>query len=320
MENINPLHKNMVLAEDTVLSHSLADMQAIDWQHALIADQALLRLAKPSAALMDVLATRFALDPLHVTDLYNPTHPPHFTRLKNGAMHIILRFPIAGNDENESMEATSISILADEKLCALIWPTTQFHIFPDRDLLGLSIAGCVSKIIHVLVDYLLSRVYALREDMDEFEEACLADVNNADLAKLLLMRKEMSALARYARTNALAIEKLLLNLNYKDNLRLQDAHEHMNRATAIAEAKAEHALNVMQAAQSLLSQRLNEVMTFLAVITVILMPMSIIAGIFGMNFVDMKVLSYPNGFALSVWGMLLLGLILGVFFKIKKWW
>ena len=76
----------------------------------------------------------------------------------------------------------------------------------------------------------------------------------------------------------------------------------------------------MQAAQSLLSQRLNEVMTFLAVITVVLTPMGIIAGIFGMNFKHMEVLDYPNGFALSVWGMLVLGAMLAAFFKFKKWW
>ena len=31
------------------------------------------------------------------------------------------------------------------------------------------------KIIHLLVDYLLRRVYVLREEMDEFEDECLAD-------------------------------------------------------------------------------------------------------------------------------------------------
>jgi len=172
----------------------------------------------------------------------------------------------------------------------------------------------------MLVDYLLSRVYILREEMDEFEEECLADVNRADLGRLLTMRKEMATLSRHARTNGIAIEKLMGDSDYKGNLRLIDAHEHMSRATAIAESKAEHALNVMQAAQSLLSQRLNEVMTFLAVITVVLTPMGIIAGIFGMNFTQMDVLGYPYGFALSVWGMLLLGAMLAVFFKFKKWW
>jgi len=301
--------------------HLLEDMREIDLQEALATpEHTLWRMANPSPGMLDLLCERFVLDELHIKDICSSIHPPHFTRLENGAMHIILRFPVDKETEDEFSEVTSVSILVDRDMCALVWPGKRFHHFTNADLKGLNVDECASKIIHMLVDYLLSRVYILREEMDEFEEACLADVSNADLGRLLTMRKEMATLARHARTNALAIGKLLTDPAYMENLYLFDAHEHMNRATAIAESKAEHALNVMQAAQSLLSQRLNEVMTFLAVITVVLTPMGIIAGIFGMNFTNMEVLSSPYGFALSIWGMLILGAALALFFKLKKWW
>lgn len=301
--------------------HLLEDMQEIDLESALATKaHTLWRMASPSEDMLQILRNRFSLDALHLKDICNPDHPPHFTRLDNDGMHIILRFPVEKETDDEASEVTSVSILIDSDMCVLVWPGQRFHRFTTHDLNGLNVDQCTSKIIHILVDYLLSRVYILREVMDEFEEECLADVNNADLGWLLTMRKEMATLARYARTNAIAIEKLMTDPAYKENLRLADAYEHMHRATAIAESKAEHALNVMQAAQSLLSQRLNEVMTFLAVITVVLTPMGIIAGIFGMNFTQMEVLANPNGFAMSVWGMLLLGAMLAAFFKFKKWW
>jgi len=301
--------------------HLLEDMREIDLQEALATpEHTLWRMANPSDKMLDLLIERFALDELHIKDIRNPIHPPHFTRLDNGGMHIILRFPVEKETEDEFSEVTSVSILVDRDMCALVWPGKRFHHFTNADLKGLNVDESASKIIHMLVDYLLSRVYILREEMDEFEEECLADVSNADLGRLLTMRKEMSTLARHARTNAIAIEKLMHDPAYKENLRLVDAHEHMSRAMTIAESKAEHALNVMQAAQSLLSQRLNEVMTFLAVITVVLTPMGIIAGVFGMNFTNMEVLGNPYGFALSVWGMLLLGAMLAAFFKFKRWW
>ena len=307
--------------ESSLHVHLLDDMREIDLQAAMAtAEHTLWRMANPSPEMLSLLSERFALDELHMKDILNSIHPPHFTRLENGAMHIILRFPVEKETEDEASEVTSVSILVDNDMCALVWPDKRFHRFTNADLKGLNVDECASKIIHMLVDYLLSRVYILREEMDEFEEECLADVNNADLVRLLTMRKEMSTLARHARTNAIVIEKLMADPAYKENIRLIDAHEHMNRATAIAESKAEHALNVMQAAQSLLSQRLNEVMTFLAVITVVLTPMGIIAGIFGMNFTQMEVLGHPYGFALSVWGMLLLGAMLAAFFRFKRWW
>jgi magnesium transporter len=127
-------------------------------------------------------------------------------------------------------------------------------------------------------------------------------------------------LARHARTNAMVIEQLRMSRIYRENLHLLDAQEHMQRASSIAESRSEHALSVMQAVQSLLSQRLNEVMRLLAMITVVLTPMGVIAGIFGMNFTDMSVLKSPHGFGLALFAMLLLGLMLAALFKIKRWW
>lgn len=315
---MNAAKNDLEPINNTEFASRLSDMQQLDWHQAINEDQALLRFANPTAEILQAIQKRFSLDELHLKDLCNPKHPPHFSRLEHNIIHIILRFPI--HTESGAREVTSVSILADSKLCALIWPQKRFHHFPTSDLMGLSINACVSKMIHRLVDYLLSRVYLLREEMDELEEECLSDVNNADLARLLAMRKEMAELARHGRNNALAIEKLMADPEFASDVRLTDAHEHMNRAYAIAEAKAEHALNIMQAAQSLLSQRLNEVMTLLAVITVVLTPMGIIAGIFGMNFAQMDVLALPHGFAWSVWGMLILGVILAAFFKYKRWW
>lgn len=306
--------------KDLVLGHFLTDMREISWSQALVDDNTFLHLSNPSDNVLEALSERFELDDLHIKDIRNPSHPPQFTQLQNGAVHIILRFPVVQAKEDGISEATSVSILADEKMVALIWPGERFHYFSDHDLIGLSVDECVCKIIHLLVDYLLRRVYALREEMDEFEDECLADFGNADLGRLLLMRKEFALLSRYANNNGITIEKLRANTTYRDSLLLIDAHEHMQRAAAIADSRSEHALSVMQAVQSLLSQRLNEVLTFLAVITVILTPMGIIAGIFGMNFTNMDILKSPNGFALAIGGMLLLGITLAVIFKVRKWW
>jgi magnesium transporter len=311
---------NAMNPNNSMLAHHLGDMAQISWQEALQGEQTIVRLANPSDDQVEALAERFSLDELHIKDIRNLIHPPYFSELKNGARHIIFRFPIEQETDDAASEVSSISILTDDRMCVLIWPGEHFHRFRNQDLAGLSVDDCVSKIIHILIDHLLLRVYVLRENMDEFEDECLADVGKADLNRLLQMRKELASLARLARTNAIAIDKLRTDPVYKENLRLIDAHEHMHRATSIAESRAEHALNVMQAVQSLLSQRLNDVMRFIAVITVIMTPMGIIAGIFGMNFTNMEVLSHPYGFALSLWAMLLLGAALAVFFKIRKWW
>lgn len=300
--------------------HRLADMSPLDWRQALSESGTLLRVAQPTPALLDALTGRFGLDALYLKDICNPAHPAQFSRLEQGGVLLILRFPVLDGPVELASESVSVSLLADERMCVLLWPGASHQAVADRELRELSVADCQSKLAHHLIDSLLRRVYTLRDQMDDVEDECLANVDRADLGRLLLMRKEFATLARHARTNALAIEQLRAERAYRDNLHLLDAQEHMQRASAIAESRGEHVLSVMQAVQSLLSQRLNEVMRLLAMITVVLTPMGVIAGIFGMNFTDMSVLRSPHGFALALLSMLVLGIVLVTLFKLKRWW
>jgi magnesium transporter len=308
------------VTEEILLGHRLAEMEAVDWRQSLRDEGMLLRIAHPSPLVLDILAERFGLDSLYIKDICNPSHPPQFSRLELGGVLLILRFPILSEQNGSSGDSVSVSLLADDRMCALIWSGERHQDVPDRELLNLSVDECAAKFVHHLVDPLLRRVYVLRDEMDDVEDECLANVDKADLGHLLLMRKEFALLARHARTNAMVIEQLRMSRIYRENLHLLDAQEHMQRASSIAESRSEHALSVMQAVQSLLSQRLNEVMRLLAMITVVLTPMGVIAGIFGMNFTDMSVLKSPHGFGLALFAMLLLGLMLAALFKIKRWW
>ncbi|MDD4977226.1 MAG: CorA family divalent cation transporter [Gallionella sp.] len=307
-------------SNEILLGNRLDDMGALDWREALGAEAALLRVARPSTSVLEALAERFGLDSLYVKDICNPAHPPQFSRLEEGGVLLILRFPIATGDEAGGGVSVSVSLLADNKLCVLIWPGERYQDVPERELRESSVDECVAKFVHHLIDPLLRRVYVLRDEMDDVEDECLANVDKADLGSLLLMRKEFATLARNARTNAMVIEQLRMHSIYRENLHLMDAQEHMQRASVIAESRSEHALSVMQAVQSLLSQRLNEVMRLLAMITVVLTPMGVIAGIFGMNFSNMSVLQSPHGFGLALLSMLILGGCLVTVFKLKRWW
>ena len=301
-----------------VSAHRCLDMAHISVDEALGSENTLLRVADPDQAVLKKIQQRFHLDDLHLKDILNVAHPAHLSHI-DGTIHLILRFPVPG-DQEDAFEMTSVSVLLDERMCALVWPGHRLHRFRDDQLLSDGVEECASIIIHTLVDHLLKRVYTVRSEMDEIEDDCLDDVEHADMTRLLRMRKELVSLERVALANGVALEKLITKEPFSGNVRLLDALEHMRRSYALAESKADHALGVMQAVQSLLGQRLNEVMRFLAVVTFILSPMAVITGIFGMNFTQMEVLSSPWGFALTLWGMATLGVGLAIAFRFKRWW
>ena len=303
-----------------IIVQKLGTMAHLSLDDAMQESGVILRAANPDSALIEAIQTRFDLDALQVKDTLNASHPPHFSKLQQG-FHLILRFPAhIDTDHVHELDLTSVSLLVDERMCALVWPGMRHHFFKDKEISGKGINDTVVRIIHTLVNRLLHRVHELRDEVDNLEDACLEDAERADLQTLLHLRKGLASLARAAHANHIALERLSSKQGYSDNVRLSDAMEHMRRATALAESKAEHALIVMQAIQSMVGQRLNEVMKFLALVTFVLSPLAVISGIFGMNFKEMGVLDYPWGFAATLWGMLAIGIGLIVFFKNKKWW
>jgi magnesium transporter len=70
---------------------------------------------------------------------------------------------------------------------------------------------------------------------------------------------------------------------------------------------------------SSVSNRMNEVMKVLTIIATIFIPLTFIAGIYGMNFTNMPELGWPMGYFM-VWGLMILIFIgMLIFFKRKGW-
>jgi magnesium transporter len=70
---------------------------------------------------------------------------------------------------------------------------------------------------------------------------------------------------------------------------------------------------------TLIGERTNRVVTKLTVISAIFLPLTLIAGIYGMNFKYMPELQHPLGYSLTLLGMFIIALSELIYFKRKKW-
>jgi magnesium transporter len=70
---------------------------------------------------------------------------------------------------------------------------------------------------------------------------------------------------------------------------------------------------------SSVSNRMNEVMKVLTIVATVFIPLTFIAGIYGMNFDTMPELHWSHGYW-YVWALMLaVGLVMLVYFRVKKW-
>jgi magnesium transporter len=76
---------------------------------------------------------------------------------------------------------------------------------------------------------------------------------------------------------------------------------------------------ILQVYVSLLSNQLNNTMKVLTLIATIMLPLTVITGIYGMNFDNMPELHWRYGYHLTLFLMLVLGVCMVMYFKKRKW-
>ena len=99
----------------------------------------------------------------------------------------------------------------------------------------------------------------------------------------------------------------------------RNVYDHLVRYTELIEAAREMVSDLGETHLAAVSNRLNEIMKVLTMISTIILPMTLISSVYGMNFKDMPELNWRYGYPLAV-GLMLFTAMLGVWlFRWRKW-
>jgi len=99
----------------------------------------------------------------------------------------------------------------------------------------------------------------------------------------------------------------------------RDVHDHLINQIEIMNSQREATNEFLNLYMSAMSNKMNEVMKFLTIFASIFIPLTFIAGIYGMNFEIMPELQWRYGYFVICGAMLFLAIILLIYFKRKKW-
>lgn len=99
----------------------------------------------------------------------------------------------------------------------------------------------------------------------------------------------------------------------------RDVHDHLLRISDLSESYRDLVSGLFDIHFSVTANKTNDVMKILAVFSAIMLPLSLIAGIYGMNFENMPELHSPNGYYLTLTFMVVIALALLFYFWRKGW-
>lgn len=167
--------------------------------------------------------------------------------------------------------------------------------------------------VDVVIDGYFPVLDRLGEDLERVEEALFEDPEALGFADLHQLRRRAHA----SRRTLLPHRELVAGLRRHDTpgvsdetrLFLGDAVDHVVRLLEIVDGHGDLAAQLMDVSMSMIGQRTNEVMKLLTIVATIFIPLSFVAGLYGMNFDtsspwNMPELSWRYGY-LMAWGMML---------------
>ena len=279
--------------------------------------------------LIEKIGKKFSIHPLALEDIVDTQQRPKFEEYKDG-LFITLR-DLKFDVEHLELKTEQVSIYIGKNFLLSFQEDDDDLFVYVRKRLEVS-SGRIRQrqsdyLAYALVDSIVDNYFIVldrvEEAMENIEESILLDSNISIKARIhqlklqtLLLRKSVAPL-REAINQFSRSENPLMSEDTPVFIR--DLHDHIIQVMDMIETYRDMVTGLNDLYLSELSFKMNNVMKVLTVITTIFVPLSFLAGLYGMNFDHMPELHWRNGYfyLLAVMGCVAAGLLL--LFHKKKW-
>ncbi|WP_370262816.1 magnesium transporter CorA family protein [Limnobacter sp.] len=270
------------------------------------------------------------IDELHLEDLANPLHPSHFDN-GDGYSVLIIR-SLSSKPLFDDFNRLNIRtrpcyfLIADrllvtyrskdsrtfEKARAFAASCTQAPRADLEQFLNFKkLPACPDELAVQIVSNLVDRFLETRADISDRLDRWQRDLLNPrkrfeDWNALLAARNELN------RFEAVAQDQRDALVDFEDDrqrehslspalqVNLRDTMEHLERIIGLTQRLGSNTEAAVQLHFSATAHKTNEIVTVLTMLTAIFMPLTLITGLFGMNFENMPFLHHASGFWISV--------------------
>ncbi|MCL4152726.1 UNVERIFIED_CONTAM: hypothetical protein GTU68_000124, partial [Idotea baltica] len=184
-------------------------------------------------------------------------------------------------------------------------------------------------LLDAIIDNYFPRIEEYRERLESLEDKLIKPNSNIAMNELHEIRRDLRHLRkllwqhREATNSLLRLEHPLVNK--ETSLYIRDCHDHCVQLLDVTESYREYCTDLRDLYLAEVSMRTNDVMKVLTLIATIFMPMSFIAGLYGMNFdhnvspYNMPETAWFYGYPFAIGLMSIIGFSLLYFFYRKGW-
>ncbi|AWN22299.1 magnesium transporter [Deinococcus irradiatisoli] len=272
------------------------------------------------------------LFPLHPLALEDVLEEGHWSRFESYPAHdfITYRTLARPQDCDEFTERISIFLFPPESGSAgtVLSMSRRGTMYLETvwKLLGHESVNTPAEITYELVDHgtetFGAYADALKNEIEALQEEVFKN-ERLDITSAVFEHKHNLSRVRQLAAEAREAAMLLVRhgrVEGSDMIRYRDALGNLDRAVSRLDAEREGLTSLLDMSLSFQSQRMNQVMRTLTVVSTFFLPLTFLAGVWGMNFKVMPELQWRYGYALAWGSFLLTAALMALYFKRRGWW
>ncbi|MCP1662257.1 MAG: magnesium and cobalt transport protein CorA [Methanocalculus sp. MSAO_Arc1] len=268
----------------------------------------------------------FGIHPLTLEDLMNSTQRPKFEEYPDYIFIIQRMISRSGGEIGSRQVALIIT-----ETCLLTFLEKPGDIF-DPVRKRIRSRGKITKagpdflcyaLIDTIVDEYFEVLELLGEEIEVLEDTLIQHPDPDSIVMIRRLKRDLIALRKAIwpqREVLSALQRTESSLvSQKIGIYLRDVYDHTIQVIDAVETLRDLTAGMLDLYLSTISYRMNEVMKVLTIIATIFIPLTFIAGVYGMNFAYMPELELTIGYPATLLLMFAVSIMMLFYFRKKRW-
>lgn len=273
------------------------------------------------------LLQHFGIEPQELEKLIDPRHPYFF---KHRQKLIINVHWVCSHVGDDIVTSPILVVMTDRVIVTAHDPGSEYiqsvlATYEDSfKSVGKSPGFIYFLLWDAIVDGFLPQIFYVDNRLEQLEELYLDQSQKQhDLTEVIrykhMARTFKQSLAPMQRSLRHLVNTKLELISEESKQYLRGLYEHLDRLSMSIDSLQERVHSAIEIYNSILSKQINQSMKVLTVIATIMMPLSLIAGIYGTNFVYIPELNWRYGYFVFLGVLVVVGVTMLVIFKKKRW-
>lgn len=279
--------------------------------------------------LMQEISDLFDIDPIIISDILNPHLRPKIQEYDNC---IFISVKMLKYNEIENYSSTENFVLLIKKNILISFQEIEGDVFdPIRERLRknkkiIRSAGTdylAFALLDIIIDNYIYIISQIGEKIELLDDKLINDTSKYILEEINNNKSEINYLRKIIKPS----REMILNLSKMDSelldqnikIHFKELQDNINLANESVDSYREILSDQINIYHSSISNKLNDILKFLTIFSVIFIPLTFIAGIYGTNFDNIPELHFKYGYYM-MWGVIIIVALSMIFyFKRKNW-